>query len=69
MKSSFFIYYGRDLRQLTNVQNYGLLGPTPMNGKSNVLVDLHPLAQIDTIPTKNGRELMEKWVSELMTNL
>ena len=23
----------------------------------------------DTIPTKNGRELMEKWVSELMTNL
>ena len=22
----------------------------------------------DTIPTKNGRELMEKWVSELMTN-
>ena len=23
----------------------------------------------DTIPTKNGQELMEKWVSELMTNL
>ena len=23
----------------------------------------------DTIPTKNGRELVEKWVSELMTNL
>ena len=23
----------------------------------------------DTIPTNNGRELMEKWVSELMTNL
>ena len=22
----------------------------------------------DTIPTKNGRELVEKWVSELMTN-
>ena len=23
----------------------------------------------DTIPNKNGRELMEKWVSELMKNL
>ena len=23
---------------------------------------------LDTIPTKNGRELVEKWVSELMTN-
>ena len=22
----------------------------------------------DTIPTKNGQELVEKWVSELMTN-
>ena len=22
----------------------------------------------DTIPTKNGRELVEKWVSELVTN-
>ena len=45
-KSSFFIYYGRQLRQLTDVQNYRLLGPTPRNGKSNVLVDLHPLPQI-----------------------
>ena len=23
---------------------------------------------LDTIPTKNGRELVEKWVVELMTN-
>ena len=27
-----------------------------------------PSLQIDTIPTKNRRELVEKWVSELMTN-
>ena len=46
LKSAFFMCYGRQLRQLTNVQNYRLLGPTPRNGKSNVLVDLHPLAQI-----------------------
>ena len=26
------------------------------------------LCVVDTIPTKNGRELVEKWVSELMTN-
>ena len=43
-QSSFFIYYGRQLRQLTIVQSYRLLGPIPRNGKSNVLVDLHPLA-------------------------
>ena len=42
----FFVYYGRQLRQLTIVQSYRLLGPIPRNGKSNVLVDLHPLAQI-----------------------
>ena len=42
----FFVCYGRQLRQLTNVQNYGLLDPTPRHGKLNVLVDLHPLAQI-----------------------
>ena len=51
LKSSFFMYYGRQLRQLTNVQNYGLLGPTPRKGKSNVLVDLHPLALI--VPCMN----------------
>ena len=34
LKSSFSMYYGRQLRQLTNVQNYGLLGPTPRKGKS-----------------------------------
>ena len=45
------MYYGRQLRQLTNVQNYGLLGPTPTKGKLNVLVDLHPLAQI--VPCMN----------------
>ena len=45
-KIFFFVYYGRQLRQLTNVQIYRLLGHTPRNGKSNVLVDLHPLAHI-----------------------
>ena len=50
-KTSFFIYYGRQLRQLTNVLNYGLLGPTPRKGKLNSLVDLHPLAQ--TVPCMN----------------
>ena len=42
----FFMYYGRQLRQLTNVQNF-----TPRKGKLNVLVDLHPLAQ--TMPCMN----------------
>ena len=32
-------------------------------------VDAIGLSLTDTIPTKNGRELMEKWVSELMTTL
>ena len=41
-----FFYYGRQLRQLTIVQSYRLHGPIPRNGKSNVLVHLHPLAQI-----------------------
>ena len=27
-----------------------------------------PVCPSDTIPTKNGRELVEKWVVELMTN-
>ena len=47
----FFVCYGRQVRQLTNVQNYGLLDPTARNGKLNVLVDLHPLAKI--IPCMN----------------
>ena len=46
LKSSFFMYYGRQLTQIKNVKNYGLLGPTPRKDKSNVLVNLHPLAQI-----------------------
>ena len=29
---------------------------------------LHGCTLPDTIPTKNGRELVEKWDSELMTN-
>ena len=41
-----FVYCGRQLRQLTIVQSYRLLGPMPRNSKLNVLVDLHPLAQI-----------------------
>ena len=41
-----FVYYGRQLTQLTIVQSYRLLGPIPRNSKSNVLVDLHPLSQI-----------------------
>ena len=47
----FFVYYGRQLRQLTIVESYRLLGPIPRNSKSNVLVDLHPLAQI--VPCMN----------------
>ena len=42
----FPIYYRTQLRQLTIVQSYRLLGPIPRNGKLNVLVDLHSLAQI-----------------------
>ena len=35
----------------------------------NTKNDMHAhLLGIDTIPTKNGQELVEKWVSELMTN-
>ena len=56
----FFLYYGRQLRQLTNVQNYGLLGPTPRKGKLNVLVDLHPLAQI--VPCMN---VLQCWMDTI----
>ena len=31
--------------------------------------NVHAMSLGDTIHTKNGRELVEKWVSELMTNL
>ena len=37
----------------------------------NLMDEIRKLAPgrfLDTIPTKNGRELVEKWVSELMTN-
>ena len=53
----FFIYYGGQLRQLTK-----LLCPIPRNGKSNVLVDLHPLAQ--TMPISRG-----KWMLQLKFGL
>ena len=44
-----------------DLRTWSVLAPTTSK------VDLE-LNVIDTIPTKNGRELVEKWVCELMTN-
>ena len=45
-KSSFFHLLWKTIKAINKCIEHRLLGPTPRNGKLNVLVDLHPLAQI-----------------------
>ena len=45
--------------------NANIARESEQKGKSESMLDLDSTSVSDTIPTKNGRELMEKWVSEL----